>query len=945
MLDVNHLCPRCMKIWKEKERPCPHCGFCWEGMKTDTRLLPAFTIVGARYLLGCCLGAGGFGITYITVDLEKERTAAVKEFFPMKLARREGEQVLPVSAEWERGFREAMRSFRKEAEALAGCQGIDGVVSYQNFFEENGTSYLVMDYVDGTSLMRCIREENRVFRQEEALELMRPILAAVSEMHRRGILHRDISPENLILGPDGRLTLIDFGAAREYSSFCEENLTVILKQGYAPEEQYHADGRQGPWTDIYACCAVLYQMISGILPQDSASRKRKDELAPLGQLPGICVTDSFSHAIEKGMSLNPEDRWNTMEELMAELYPQAEAKGFTAAEMPPAEPDDAPAPADEASAEPDERQGEAAPKARKLPVKLLAGAASVLLACAGIIVFWTGRKDTPSTEESMLPEVVFEDGKKINLADMETLSFTVGDASFELEIPSVLMKMCELCTESDRASIVMDTGHHSGTLFAIEKIGNETAAFRYHMPLTCTENSFFVLDMSAVNEIFGPNAEEEYTFLTGSDLQLIRECIQAIRLHTPAETITMDEFTAFCAGQNALSAKGFRYDWSLTLPAEMDGAVETAGGFVYKEESGIYYETAPVIVYSLEEDGSEPSEYVFQIAIGNVDAEDVDGWYPVKIAENAYLTLNTSYGVPITNDLEELLGSQEAVLSEAWNIMLNHLDGIVFTSENGEEISVSPLLLGTSEKMNPASAGLGVSLSLPQALVDKVQCTSSDTELSLSLNGMRLFTISCTDSPNENAVDLGNGVWLQPDYQYFTGLSGRVFPEGTELPDNWDDDWSDFYREDITLTRPDQTQIRLQTLLFNAQFQSSENTDNPQLYTDSKYGWSLEFPPELFGETGSLSWSESAPADGALRELSFLYITDSGITSALNILVYKENASGPEGWILTEIYKGNGIKILAQITDVKELIQENAYELFKQIHLTTPDGQVHYLWD
>ena len=463
-------------------------------MKTDTRLLPAFTIVGARYLLGCCLGAGGFGITYIAVDLEKERTAAVKEFFPMKLARRKGEQVLPVSAEWERGFREAMRSFRKEAEALAGCQGIDGVVSYQNFFEENGTSYLVMDYVDGTSLMRCIREENRVFRQEEALELMRPILAAVSEMHRRGILHRDISPENLILGPDGCLTLIDFGAAREYSSFCEENLTVILKQGYAPEEQYHADGRQGPWTDIYACCAVLYQMISGILPQDSASRKRKDELAPLGQLPGICVTDSFSHAIEKGMSLNPEDRWNTMEELMAELYPQAEAKGFTAAEMPSAEPDEAPAPVDEASAEPDERQGEAAPKARKLPVKLLAGAASVLLACAGIIVFWTGRKDTPSTEESMLPEAVFEDGKELDLTDMETLSFTVGDASFELEIPSVLMKMCELRTESDRASIVMDTGHHSGALFAIERTGNETATFRYHMPLTCTENSFFVLD-------------------------------------------------------------------------------------------------------------------------------------------------------------------------------------------------------------------------------------------------------------------------------------------------------------------------------------------------------------------------------------------------------------------------------------------------------------------
>lgn len=189
-----------------------------------------------------------------------------------------------------------------------------------------------MDYVSGVSLMRYMRETGTLYGQEEALMLMRPVLEAVGKLHKRGILHRDISPENLILSPDGSLTLIDFGAAREYSSLGEENLTVILKQGYAPEEQYRADGCQGPWTDIYACCAVLYQMVSGIRPQNASDRKQKDELIPLEQLPGIQVASSFSHVIEKGMKLNPEDRWSSIEELLAELYPQTDMSLFAEAQ-------------------------------------------------------------------------------------------------------------------------------------------------------------------------------------------------------------------------------------------------------------------------------------------------------------------------------------------------------------------------------------------------------------------------------------------------------------------------------------------------------------------------------------------------------------------------------------------------------------------------------------
>ena len=275
MIDPNRLCPGCMQPWPDPGKPCPHCGFSRQQPVTPARALPPFTILAGRYLLGAALGAGGFGVTYLAMDLVQEQRVAVKEFFPQTLAQRTGKQVRPLPGEEGRIFREALRSFRRESELMAGFRGVEGIVGWRSFLEENDTAYLVMDYLPGETLMRHMRRTGATYPQQEALALMRPILLAVDAMHRRQVLHRDISPENLILDPAGKLTLIDFGAAREFDLESEENLTVVLKRGYAPEEQYRpaAARAPGPTCTPAARCCIRWSAASARRMPTAGSRR------------------------------------------------------------------------------------------------------------------------------------------------------------------------------------------------------------------------------------------------------------------------------------------------------------------------------------------------------------------------------------------------------------------------------------------------------------------------------------------------------------------------------------------------------------------------------------------------------------------------------------------------------------------------------------------------
>ncbi len=323
MIDTEHLCPSCMQLRDHMDGSCPVCGYP-EKHLTVKGSLPVFSILAGHYLLGCPLGKGGFGITYIAMDLPTEQIVAIKEFFPADLAVRDSneEQVLPVNEEKALYFRTGMRSFSEEGRLLSLCASIPGIVPFREMLQANGTAYLVMDYIPGLSMRKYMKLQGGPFTEERALKLMKPILTALSAMHQKGIIHRDISPENLILSPDQELTLIDFGAAREFSRDEGENLTVILKRGYAPEEQYHSDGRQGPWSDLYAACAVLYHMLTGILPQEAAARAANDQLVPISRLDNLSLSASTCQALEKGLQVDPAERYADISALMKDLYPK-----------------------------------------------------------------------------------------------------------------------------------------------------------------------------------------------------------------------------------------------------------------------------------------------------------------------------------------------------------------------------------------------------------------------------------------------------------------------------------------------------------------------------------------------------------------------------------------------------------------------------------------------
>ena len=321
MLDIQHLCPGCMHRWDDPTTDCPRCGYPKDRL-TPRDALPVFSILAGKYLIGSPLGKGGFGITYIAMRLTDETIVAIKEFFPNELAIRDvnGETVLPADAAKAVYYRAGMKSFTEEGRILHMLSDVEHIVHVLDMVQANGTSYLVMEYVPGISLKKYMKAQNGPFTEKRALEMIRPILLALSAMHSRHILHRDISPENLMVQPDQTLTLIDFGAARTFSQDDDDNLTVILKRGYAPEEQYHSDSRQGPWSDLYAICAVLYQMLTGMRPQEAAARVKEDQLTPLSHIPGLSLQKTTCTAIEKGLQVDPLERYPDIAAFMKVLY-------------------------------------------------------------------------------------------------------------------------------------------------------------------------------------------------------------------------------------------------------------------------------------------------------------------------------------------------------------------------------------------------------------------------------------------------------------------------------------------------------------------------------------------------------------------------------------------------------------------------------------------------
>ncbi len=278
-------------------------------------LAPGSLLDGGRYRLGPPLGRGGFGITYRAEDLRLERPVAIKELFPER-ARREGTSVV-VSGAAAEGFARARQRFLREATTLARF-GHPSIVRIFAVFEEHGTAYLVLERLDGRTLAQELRSRRGPFSEAEALDVAGPVAAALSVVHRAGVLHRDVSPANLMRTRDGRMVLIDFGLARPFADDRTTAMTRIVTPGYAPPEQYAGAGRLSARADVYALGATLHRLLSGQVPPDAAARAQGRAPSPLWRV-NPTVSRRVSEAVGAALALDADDRPPTVRDLLDRL--------------------------------------------------------------------------------------------------------------------------------------------------------------------------------------------------------------------------------------------------------------------------------------------------------------------------------------------------------------------------------------------------------------------------------------------------------------------------------------------------------------------------------------------------------------------------------------------------------------------------------------------------
>ena len=293
-------------------------------MRTKERLEIGYRLNG-RYRVCRSLGQGGFGITYLAEDELLGQKIVIKEYFPAAFARRAEDGSIRIMEETDRAaFTEGRNRFLREARILTSLLDVPGVVKAWNYFQENQTAYLVMEYVQGISLRSWLEQNGEVPSFDEALEMLRPVVLALANIHKKGLLHRDITPDNLMVGANGTVKLLDFGSARSYlrEKDSEMTQTVLLKSGYAPPEQYDGKSVQGPWTDIYALSATLYEMITGCMPEDALQRQIRDELLEPSVYGAKITPEQEEHLLKRGLALDERERYTSVQEFSSDFYPE-----------------------------------------------------------------------------------------------------------------------------------------------------------------------------------------------------------------------------------------------------------------------------------------------------------------------------------------------------------------------------------------------------------------------------------------------------------------------------------------------------------------------------------------------------------------------------------------------------------------------------------------------
>lgn len=316
---IEKLCINCMKEKESPVGPCPYCGFDAGKYTVNSFQLPLYTKLSQRYIIGKVIGSGGFGITYIAYDTRLEIPVAIKELFVSTKVKRENARtvLLNTTQEGQRQYQDMKKRFMMEAKTLAELENVDGLVKVKDYFQENDTAYIVMEYLHGKDLKKKLLAEKRRMTIDQAIAMLEPVMQALEQMHKAGIIHRDISADNIMCLDDGRVKLIDLGGEKRVAEGAlDEEMTVGLKKSsYSPIEQILGRNSDiGPWTDVYALSVCIYYCICGKLPKAAGDRKNDKDIELPSKL-GVKLGKDQEQTLLKGMALDRKNRIQSVTEL------------------------------------------------------------------------------------------------------------------------------------------------------------------------------------------------------------------------------------------------------------------------------------------------------------------------------------------------------------------------------------------------------------------------------------------------------------------------------------------------------------------------------------------------------------------------------------------------------------------------------------------------------
>lgn len=319
MNNVTKLCMGCMEEINDNVAICPYCGWNESTAHQESYYLSPGTIIGGKYIVGKVLSYQNFTVKYIGMDAEHNRKVMISEYLPSDFSTRSDKEseITIYSGDALEQFNQGLMNFLNEGNVIQQFGSLSGIATVYDCIAENSTGYVISEYLEGDSLKQILDSGKR-YQPKDAVKLISSILQGLHQIHKKGIFHCDISPETIFITKDGKSKLMDFGATKYVTTLNSKSLAIILKQGYAPEEQYRSKGERGAWTDVYALAAVMYRMITGKVPQESIERALDDRLEVPSKI-GITISPSVENALVNALNIYQNERTATAENFRREL--------------------------------------------------------------------------------------------------------------------------------------------------------------------------------------------------------------------------------------------------------------------------------------------------------------------------------------------------------------------------------------------------------------------------------------------------------------------------------------------------------------------------------------------------------------------------------------------------------------------------------------------------